>query len=130
MLWHSSLLGAASDLVNITPLEECLKTSVKAAVPSCYQVNRAIDITNATPKQFLDPHPNFEKKNEASGRFFIFFIILSALKNRTVLKETFNTFVFFVFFFFGGGGGAKMLARKIAPKIFTFFQAFFSFIGK
>ena len=70
--------------------------------------------------------------------FLYFLIILTALKNRMVLTETFNTFklncqieliknscFFFVVVFF-----SKILARKIAPKISAFFKHFFSVISK
>ena len=51
-------------------------------------------IYKATPNK-LDAHPTSEKKNWDRWEVFIFlffFIILTALKNRMVLKETFNTF--------------------------------------
>ena len=46
----------------------------------------------ATPNKFLDSHPIFEKNLGGWVVFILFFIILTALKNRIVLKDTFNTF--------------------------------------
>ena len=46
----------------------------------------------ATPNKFLDSHPNFVKNGGQVGDFyFLFFIFLTALKNRSMLKDTLNT---------------------------------------
>ena len=51
-----------------------------------------MDLDKATLNKYLDSHPNFEQILNKIGVGIIIFIILTALKNRTVLKETFNTF--------------------------------------
>ena len=39
---------------------------------------------------FLDSHRNFEKMGQVEYFYLLFFIILTALKKRMVLKETFD----------------------------------------
>ena len=51
-----------------------------------------ITVDKATPNKFLDSHPNFVK-NWGGKEVFIFYF-LDCFKNRTVLKETFNTMKF------------------------------------
>ena len=41
-------------------------------------------------KFFLDSHPNFVKNWGGWEVYFFIYIFLTVLKNRTVLKETFN----------------------------------------
>ena len=80
----------------------------------------ALSTLYVTPNKILDSHQNYEKKVERVGGFF-----LTALMNRTVIKETSNTLklncqieqIKTSFF-------AK-LSRKIARKIVNHFQQFF-----
>ena len=46
----------------------------------------------ATPNKFLDSHPNFVKNG--GGWEILFFIFLTALKNRSMLEDTLNTLKF------------------------------------